>query len=177
MNEQLARARLFLVEAMQTAEPEDRLRRCMAAVYFARSCIELMLEAAADKREIGLQRNDLEDLIAAELPFYEAVEALRIHDFHRFGIQYRPNAVIMLGPIKLRARGGSAALFIADNGPGQATSGDSQIIHQRSLTLVGDSLWLQGEPSPTPIIEIVDAFTTALPEALAAYDRMAALNG
>lgn len=142
----------------------------MAAVYSARAVVELMLESA-DKQDVSVDRTTVESYVRPLLPNYDAMEALRIHDFHRFGLRYEANASRMLGPVKLHVRQGGAALFFNADGLQEATSGNSRVDHQRSLTLAGDALWLAGHDQPVPICEIVEIFISAIPYALRAFDE------
>jgi hypothetical protein len=48
VREQHARARLFLVEAYHSNDPTDRFRRLIAATYFARAVVEIMLVLLCD---------------------------------------------------------------------------------------------------------------------------------
>jgi len=104
-----------------------------------------MLEAA-QKQEIGnlqdsdpkVNRDAFETTISRHVPFYLLIERIRIHDFHRFGL-VPPNSefreATVLGPIKLIANKGTAAVAMSSEGLRVIETGESKVKQQRPLVL------------------------------------------
>ncbi len=141
--EQHHRARWFLSLALEAEDPDARFRFLIAAVYFARAIVELMLDAAraqelkdyCDKNEQKC-RKEFEEQLAPRLPHYYLIEKIRLHDFHRFGcIPPSPTReeIFFGGPMKLTAGKGAALLTIPPSGPKVTLTGKSSKKDQRSL--------------------------------------------
>jgi hypothetical protein len=135
VKEHCARAAEFLTDAVEVKDPVRRFRRLLAAVYSARAAVELVLEAA-DKRDIAPTREQLKAQWAAKLIWYDLIERIRIHDFHRFGLtppDPRVKAVSLGGPITLRARKGGVQYQVTSTGPTSSSTGDGRVEEQRPL--------------------------------------------
>ena len=86
IREQLQRAELHLGGAHAEKEYDAAFPQLMAAVYPARAALELMREAAkAGELTIGIK--ELDQLVAQAIPRYRLIQAIRIRDFHHYGIQ------------------------------------------------------------------------------------------
>src|SRR5437016_5434462 len=85
IREQVERANLFLREATESENPTDAFRRLMAAVYFARAALEIMRESAK-AGELTVSTRELDARLGGLLPRYRLIKAIRIRDFHRFGV-------------------------------------------------------------------------------------------
>src|SRR4030095_10140018 len=126
--EQYERARLFLREAQQSADPLDKFRGLIASLYFALAIVEIMLEAAV-MEVVKVAGNDLERRLINFLPGYLPIEKVRIHDFDRFGVIPIPG-ISLGGLIRLQARPGHGSFTLGAGGPGISTSGQSNVIQQ-----------------------------------------------
>jgi hypothetical protein len=165
--EQYERAKLFVGEAQNYSDPRDRFRRLMAAVYFARAIVELMLESA-DMEVVKIPRPDLERRLIAMLPGYMLLEKLRIHDFHRFGVLPRPGW-FMGGLVTLRAQRGHAVLALGDDGPEISTSGNSKVIGQRPLHMEAGRVFDEDTAQYVTIDHILERYLEAVPVAISEF--------
>lgn len=160
--EQYERAKLFLHEAQSHSEPRERLRRLMAATYFARAIVEIMLESA-DMEVVKISRDDLERRLIARLPGYLLLEKIRIHDFHRFGVLPR-HGFFMGGLVRLRAQAGHAAMTFGPDGPEASTSGSSKVIEQRALHMAGDKVFDEAAGTYVTIDEVLARYPRGGPQ-------------
>lgn len=129
------RIQTFLKLAGKSEDPVVIFRLQVAGIYFARGIIELILEAC-DKNQLSFSRDRLKKTLPDKLRWYNLIERIRIHDFHRFGlIPPNPNMKMLFlgGPIKVIARNGLAAYSIPPTGPKEEITGDSLINSQRPL--------------------------------------------
>ena len=145
IREHLQRANFFVELARQQGDADSSYRLRLAAVYSCRAIADLMLEAA-EKQEVDrlsdpdpkVNRKVLEDQISTKFPFYDLLERVRIHDFHRFGIQPpdpRVRQVMICGPLKLTAHKGSAVVSLTEQGLKVRTTGASEVKQQRPLII------------------------------------------
>jgi hypothetical protein len=135
VREHYERVKFFAALADKCSDPDGRFRLLLAGVYFARGVVELMFEAA-DKGELKRTRNDLKKHLGAHILWYDLIEKVRIHDFHRFGLLPSNSQVrIMMqgGPIKLKAQTGVAVCSLTASGPEMVATGNSQIKEERPL--------------------------------------------
>src|SRR5439155_26954251 len=86
INEHLRRAELHLAEAHQVKDYDSALPKLMAAVYPARAALELMREAAK-AGELTIELGELDRRITEAIPRNRLIKAIRIRDFHHFGIK------------------------------------------------------------------------------------------
>ena len=129
------RIQTFLELARTLKDPAVSFRLHVACIYFARAIIELIFEAA-DKKQISLSREQLKKTLPDKLRWYNLMERIRIHDFHRFGI-VPPNSDVKIffqgGPVKLKAKNGTSTYSILPTGPKIETTGNSSVKEQRPL--------------------------------------------
>jgi hypothetical protein len=106
----VARAEYFVRRTLATAD-EDRFNWfILSAVYAGRAAYEI---AAEDLARIGASRTPpdlnararLDDLATAQVPRFQLIGDVRVHDFHRAGVRFRHNATAtyVLGPMSIRA--------------------------------------------------------------------------
>ncbi len=132
----------------------DTYRLLLTAIYSVRAVVEIMAEAAR-MQELARFKNQNPDIsgvalktyLAGKLPYYQLVERIRIHDFHRFGILPPDPAFEMVfagGPIKATARRGSASVVLQGGGFQVTTTGNSSVDLQRPL-VIQDGLFLDDD--------------------------------
>src|SRR5947199_115736 len=93
VREHLERAKFFAGLAARENHAVAKYRLALAAIYSCRALTELMLEAA-EKQQVTrfngtdpkASRASLEAHLVPRLKHYHLIEAIRIHDFHRFGL-------------------------------------------------------------------------------------------
>jgi hypothetical protein len=165
--EQIERSLMFFHEALAFTDLPGRFRRLIASMYFARSVVEIMIEAA-DRQIVNISRAELEKKLAPLLPHYHLVEKIRIDDFHRFGI-VPTTGLVLNGPIKLTANNGSA-VFTVPLTPGEGrthtTTGRSKVQEQRPLQMVGDRFFDEETNSYFTLDVILKNFLAGVPGAL-----------
>ena len=173
VREHYERIRLFLHLAGETAEPAGKFRLMMAPIYCARAVIELMFEAA-DKQQVPTTREDLKKTLPSKLPWFNLIERIRIHDFHRFGLT-PPNPDMIMsfqgGPIKLRAQKGAAIYTIQANGPKAIVSGDSSVEEQRPLLRKDDGFFDDDTKQYVTLEKILSDFLDAVPAVIAQFEK------
>lgn len=86
VKEQLTRARLLLEEAHAVRDYDLAFPKLIAAVYPARAALEIMREAAK-LGELTLSPQEFDRRVEELVPRYRLIHAIRIRDFHRYGIQ------------------------------------------------------------------------------------------
>ena len=119
----------------KSKEPVVIFRLQVASIYFARGIIELIFEAA-DKGLLKASRDQLKETLLEKLRWYNLIEKIRIHDFHRFGLilpNPNMNTLFVGGPIKLYAKNGKATYSISSTDSQKEVTGDSRIDAQRPL--------------------------------------------
>ena len=84
--EQLVRARLLLEEAHAVTDYDVAFRKLIAAVYPARAAVEIMREAAR-LGELSVSLQEFDRRVEELVPRYRLIHAVRIRDFHRYGVQ------------------------------------------------------------------------------------------
>jgi hypothetical protein len=85
IHEHLRRARLWLEEAEHARSSDEALHRLMAVVYPGRAVLELMRESAK-RGELVVPAKELDRRLEHLVPRSRLVKALRIRDFHHWGI-------------------------------------------------------------------------------------------
>ena len=184
--EQYYRSRRFLQRAHRCKKDRSRFTNLIAAVYFSRAIVELMLEAA-EKQELRPFRNKdekesrkkFEEKLAPTLPHYYLIEKIRIHDFHRFG--YIPPSpkrrkAFFGGPIELIAKGGTAALRITSRGPESVLTGNSDIKGQRPLYMDDGRFFEEESNKLFSLEEILGDFLDAVPSAIAEFEQLSSVT-
>jgi len=86
VKEQLVRARLLLEEAQAVTDYDVAFRKLIAAVYPARAALEIMREAAR-LGELTVSLQEFDRRVGERVPQYRLIHAVRIRDFHRYGVQ------------------------------------------------------------------------------------------
>lgn len=135
--EHFQRVQFFQELAQHCPDPAGKFRLLLSSDYPARAVVELMFEAA-DKEQLTSTRDELKRRLSAQIPWYDLIERIRIHDFHRFGlVPPDPRFTVMFqgGPVKLRARRGAAVYRVPATGPERLTTGNSAIEEQRPLLI------------------------------------------
>ena len=176
---------MWFVSLADAADNSDQhFRLLMAAVYFARGIVELMLEAAkaqelpnyCDKDEQKC-RKAFEEQFAPKLPHYSLIEKIRIHDFHRVGC-IPPNSkrqeVVFSGPMKLTASKGAAGLAIIDSRPQVTLTGNSTVTDQRSLCYADGSFYDEMREKYLPLRQILTEFLEKVPDTIKWFEQQRA---
>ncbi len=168
VREHLERAAFFFQLSKAEEDSVAAYRLLLAAIYSCRAMTELMLEAA-EKQEVRsladpnpkANRDALEKMIAPEVPYYELIERIRIHDFHRFGLLAPdPNRRELMfgGPIKLSASKGGAVVALARDGPQVMTTGGSVVQMQRPLLVDDGTFFDENSSAYVDLNEVLRAF-------------------
>lgn len=184
IQEHLERAQFFVELARQQKDAKSSYRLKLAAVYSCRAIAELMLEAA-EKQEVKepkdpdskINRKALEDQIPRKLPFYNLLEIVRIHDFHRFGIIPPDPAIrqVMLGgPVKLIAQKGAAAVSMTPQGVGVQTTGGSQVKQQRPLLNQDGAFFDEQSSEYVSLDKALQAFLREAPDVISEFEKLVA---
>ena len=180
--EQYYRARRFLQLAHRCKKARSRFTNLIAAVYFGRAIVELMLEAA-EKQELRPFHNKdtkesykkFEEKLAPTLPHYYLIEKIRIHDFHRFGCippSSKRQEVFLGGPIKLIAKAGTATLKVTPKGPKIVLTGNSHSKEQRPLYMDDGRFFEEESKKLFSLEEILEDFLSAVPNAIAKFKQL-----
>lgn len=158
----------------------DAFRLRLGAAYSCRAIADLMLTAAqmgevkdlTDRNE-NKNRADMEHRIRPLLPFYDLLERVRIHDFHRFGIMPPDpgrQTLMLGGRIKLTAQKGIAAVSIA-GGLKTTKTGASSVKLQRPLLNVDGHFFDDALGSYVALEYVIDEFLRAVPAAIEQFER------
>lgn len=179
VREHVERSRMLLDLARSQGRPDATFRLLMAALYSSRAVVEVMLEAA-ERGEIPAHagpdaktnRAAFEAQIAPSIPFYDLIERIRIHDFHRFGIA-PPNPVLMetilYGPVKLTAQRGVAAVTASTSGMQVIEIGSSKVKKERPILIQDGRFFDEVSSRWVDLIELVEAFLRKADEIMAAF--------
>ena len=171
VREQVGRAQMHLSEALASSDPTTRFRKLIAAVYPGRAAIEIMREAAIQD-ELTVNRDDLDERVGAVLPRHQLIQAIRFHDFHRFGVMPRPG-VLVGGPMRLKSsKRGVAQVQFPPSGPQITTSGNASVILNRALQTDGDWVFNDATCEWVPIELAVREYVEGLPAALAIFEGL-----
>ncbi|MBC8382895.1 MAG: hypothetical protein H8E22_03640 [Candidatus Cloacimonetes bacterium] len=173
INEHHKRIQTFLELARDSKDPNTIFRLHIACIYFARGIIELIFEAA-DKEQISSSREQLKETLPAKLRWYNLIERIRIHDFHRFGI-IPPNPDVKIffqgGPIKLKAKNGTAAYSIMPKGPKIETTGDSSVKQQRPLITDDGRFFDEDTETIVTLENILKDFLLDVPKVIKEFEQ------
>ena len=167
------RIRFFFEEARKSSDAVSSFRLMMASVYSARAIVELIF-LAADKEQLNVTREELKNTLPQKLPWYNLIEKIRIHDFHRFGITPPdPKMKVMFqgGPIKLRAQKGAAVYSLQSAGPKHRLTGSSGIEEQRPLLRKDDEFFDDETKQYVPFERIVGDFLNAILEVIKEFEK------
>jgi hypothetical protein len=184
VREQHERARWFCAVANNSKDTTEQFRLLMAAIYFSRAVVELMLDAAEaqallefrndDKKE---SRRNCEAQLTPMLSHYLLIERIRIHDFHRFGcIPPHPNRreVFFGGPMKLTASKGAAVLAIPSSGPRVTLTGNSSARDQRTLCVDDGSFFDDVSGKYLALRQILDEYLANVPATITWFEKQMA---
>ena len=183
VREHLQRAQFFLNLMKKEKDLSSAHRFMLAAVYSCRAIADLMLEAA-EKQEIKnlndpdpkKNRAVLESRISTKLPYYDLLERIRIHDFHRFGLvppDPKLKATMFGGPIKLTAQKGGATVLVTDQGPKILTTGGSHVKLQRPLLTQGSEFFDDDSAKFVKLDEVLKAFLEKAPGVVSEFEKLA----
>lgn len=175
--EQYKRAKRFVRLAYRCKKPRSRFNNLIAAVYPACAIVELMLEAAKkqelkqfqNKDNAEASGNQFKAKIVPRLPYYYLLYKIRIHDFHRFGClppSQRYKIEFIGGPIKLKAKKGSASLSLMPEGPRFTATGISSIKEERPLYTRNGLFFDEESGEYVPLDKILDDFLSAVPDVI-----------
>ena len=140
-----------------------------------------MLEAA-EKQEVKrisdpgqeISRATIEEQICRKLPFYDLIERVRIHDFHRFGIlppDPGVRQVMIGGPIKLTAKKGAAAVFPTARGLVTRTTGASEVKQQRPLVTQDGAFFDEQSSKYVDLEKLLEAFLREAPDIISEFEQ------
>ena len=173
VQEHYERIQTFLDLVCKSKEPAVIFRLQVASIYFARGIIELMFEAA-DKDQLNASRDQLKKTFSQKLRWYNLIERIRIHDFHRFGlIPPNPNMKMLFqgGPIKLHASKGRATYSIQPTGPKKEVTGDSRIDEHRPLISDDGRFYDDNTNKYVAIEQILKDFLCDIPAVINEFKR------
>lgn len=173
IKEHYSRIKTFLEIARNTDDPTVVFRLHVACIYFARAIIELIFEAA-DKEQICSSREKLKMLLPDKLRWFNLIEGIRIHDFHRFGI-IPPNTtqktMFLGGPVKIKAKKGVASYSIPPTGPKIETTGDSSVAEQRPLICGNGSFFDDTTKQSVTLLQILEDFLLDVPDVIREFEK------
>lgn len=184
VREHLERAQFFLDLTKNEKDLKSAHRFMLAAVYSCRAIADLMLEAA-EKQEIkSLSDSDskknraaFESQISTNLPYYDLLERIRIHDFHRFGLvppDPKFSVTMFGGPIKLTAQKGAAAVLVTGQGPTVSTTGSSHVKFQRPLLTQESEFFDDDSAKFVKLEEVLGAFLKKAPDVVSEFEKLVA---
>ena len=176
IKEHFARVELFFSLSSHIADTQAKYRLLMAAIYSCRAIPELLLTAAWNGDVESLKhlasderRTACESAIRPLLPFYDLVERIRIHDFHRLGVvaphpDYKTH--VISGPLKV----GGTSVVLTD--AGLQAADPTRVKFQRPL-LIDDGLFFDDESRRyVTLEEVLAAFIGSGSTFLDAFDRL-----
>lgn len=174
--EHLERVRLLFSLAQKETDAANQFRLMVAAIYSCRAITELMLEAA-EKQELKnfmdpdpkRNRDACETQVARKLPFYDLIERIRIHDFHRFGLvppdpEYRE--LTFGGPVKVKSGG----FLITAQGAEVSPTEGSQVKFQRALLSEDGRFFDEEQKRFVTLEEVLRAFLDKAPAAISEFE-------
>jgi len=173
VREHYERMKLLHGLAGTATDPTAKFRLLMASVYSARAIIELHFEAA-EQQQLPTTRDALKKTLPEKLPWFNLIERIRIHDFHRFGLT-PPNPKMIEtfqgGPIKLRAQKGSAFYTVQADGPKAIVTGNSSIDEQRPLLRQNDTFFDDDTRRYVTLEQVVADFLAAVPAVIDQFEK------
>ncbi|MCP4640548.1 MAG: hypothetical protein GY851_08950 [bacterium] len=172
LKEHHERIQTFLDLARETKDQVIEFRLHMACVYSARAIVELILEAA-HKGRINASREDLKVSLLDRLRWFNLIERIRIHDFHRFGV--RPphpemHGFFLGGPLTLTARSGTALYRFSADKPETETTGGSSIAGQRPLVSSDGRFFDEDTSTFVGLKRIIEDFLLDVPEVIREFE-------
>ena len=176
IKEHYDRIRTFLELADDSKDPTVSFRLQITCIYFARAIIELIFEAA-DKEQLSSSREQLKKTLPEKLRWYNLIERIRIHDFHRFGIvPPSPGMKVLFqgGPLKLKAKNGAAAYSIPPSGPKIETTGGSSVRQERPLINADGRFFDEDTKTLVRLDELLKDFLLDVPEVIKEFGQQIA---
>jgi hypothetical protein len=173
VREHYQRVKFFHTVTGTCSDPTGKFRLLLAGIYSARAVIELIFEAA-DMGQLNRTRADLKTQLEKQIPWYDLIEKIRIHDFHRFGlVPPDPRLKIMMqgGPVKLRARKGVAIYRVPASGPEKLTTGNSQIQEQRPLLSSNGQFFDDGTRQYVSLEQVLNDFLSGAVGVVEEFER------
>jgi len=167
------RVQMFFGLAQKSKDPIKSFRLLVAGVYFARGIVELIL-GTADKEQLSVTRDQLKQKLPDKLPFYNLIERIRIHDFHRFGLipsNKDMKVTFQGGPIKLKAQQGTARYSIPSIGPKKECTGGSKIEEQRPLLSNDGRFFDEDTKKYVTLDKILRDFLYSIPEVITEFEK------
>ncbi len=173
--EHVERVRLLLATGTKERDVTSRFRFMIMAVYSCRGVIELLLEAA-DMQESGWEeRKALEPKLRAVIPFYDLIERIRIHDFHRFGVvapDPRSQQTMYGGRVTLTVPGrGAAALSIGPGGPVYTLGNGATVKRRRALLWEDDRFFDEESRAWASLPDLLDGFLAHAEDAISRFEQ------
>lgn len=159
--------------AKATEDSVTKFRLMVASIYSARAIVELHYEAA-DKEQLAITREGLKSTLKSKLPWFDMIERIRIHDFHRFGVIPPDPCLKVLfqgGPIKLRAQKGVAIYSIPADGPKITVTGDSKVDEQRPLLSKDGAFFDDDKRQFVTLEQIISDFLAAVPTVIDEFEK------
>lgn len=167
------RMKLLFGLAKATEDSVTKFRLMVASIYSARAIVELHYEAV-DKDQLATTREALKTTLKSKLPWFDLIERIRIHDFHRFGVippDPRLKVLFQGGPIKLRAQKGAAIYSIPADGPKITVTGDSKIDEQRPLLCKDGAFFDDDKRQFVTLEQIFSDFLAAVPTVIDEFEK------
>jgi hypothetical protein len=171
--------RIELLHRLAASQPlPDSYRLLISALTSCQAIVTIMLEAAmmdevpAVVASPEAKWQTFKEEIRPWFPYFDLIEAVRIHDFHRFGIvPPDPNRIEFRfqGPMKLTARSGVASVVFTSAGRTPTTSGNSTVKGQRPLTINDGAFFDEASGSYVRPEAIINAFLSQAPAAIAKF--------
>jgi hypothetical protein len=179
IREHFIRAALFNNLGMKTSDSANKFRVFLAAIYSCRAMVELMLDRA-DRGESTVTRDELKERLVQILPYFNLIERIRIHDFHRYGLIPNPpglRVVMALGPMKLTANQGGASWAYTAEGPTTTLTGKSGFKPQRPLYSADGRFFDEDSKVHVEPNKIVVDYLKAIPAAIAEFEQLLTPDG
>jgi len=173
VREHYQRVKFFHGLAEKCSDRTGKFRLLLAGIYSAQGVVELILEAAV-KGELNSTRDQLKGHLRKQLPWFDLIEKIRIHDFHRFGLippDPRFKLTMLGGPVKLRAHDGAAIYRVPASGPEKLTTGTSDIQEQRPLLSSDDQFFDDATRQYVSLDQILRDFVSAAVETIKEFER------
>jgi hypothetical protein len=170
--EHYERIKMFLQLGEKSTNAVERFRFLIAGIHFSRAIIEIMLDAA-QKGLLKLTYHQLDEELHDKVPWYDIIERIRIHDFHRFGLM-PPNPEVkelfQRGPMKLKARKGAARYSILPTGPQKQCTGASSVDEQRPLLITDGKFFDDESQRYVTLEEILKNFVGKIPAVIKEFE-------
>jgi hypothetical protein len=174
IKEHFIRAGMFYNAGMHAENKIFAFRVFLASVYSCRAIAELMLEEA-QRGELTIDREALKAIVVQKLPYCNLIERIRIHDFHRYGLQPPVpglKGAMMHGPMTLMASNGMAAMQITPAGPVFTTTGNSTIIKRRSLFTDDGRFYDEDTEAHVSLPKMIKDYLLAVPSVVDEFEKL-----